>query len=176
MIKHYLQPNDQAWALDVAHRRWRGGKGVARYGGAKEAHHQVGAMAELAFCRALDLEWPHFVDTFTTFPDVFPNWEVRYLSHWQGVKVLKKDDDDRLCVWVAGKVPNFQIMGYLRAGGVKHHPEWWQRKKEGSLWLAPPSRMVEINPDFHDYCGYARDDYDMFRCAFCGKEPVRVQP
>lgn len=172
MIPIYLDPSDQGWALDIAHQRWRKGEGRPRYPGATEAHHQVGAMAELAFCRALKVEWPHTVDGFKEIPDVNPNWEVRYLKDqpgWRGVKVLENDDDDRLVAWVTGKLPRFEVMGYIRAGGVKQHPEWWRPKKVAPLWLVPESRMIPINADFHALCAWARDDWGMWSCAYCGK-------
>lgn len=175
MIPVYLNPSDQGWALDIAHQRWKYVEEhhlQARFGDADEEKHQQGAMAELAFCRALGLEWPHTVNTFTEVPDVNPNWEVRFLSagpKWRGVKVLEKDDDDRLVAWVTGKIPRFEVMGYFRAGGAKGHPEWWLPKKVAPLWLVPESRMIPINPGFHDICPMGKDDWDMFFCVVCGR-------
>lgn len=174
MIPVYLQPNDQGWVLRVAHERWKyvvEHNLQAQFPGATERDHQDGAGGELAFCRALGLKWPATVNTFTAVPDVSPNWEVRTLRKLPGVKVVDTDPDDRLVAWVRGKLPRYEIMGYIIAGGAKQHGEWRKDpgKRKRPIWLVPENRMVPIDPGFHALCGYAVDDWGLFSCAFCGR-------
>lgn len=172
MIPVYLDPNEQIWALDIAHQRFKAvdGKGKPAFPGATEKHHQIGAGAELAFAKLVEVEWPASVNTFTSEPDVPPRWEVRW-TKLRGVKVRAKDAEDALCVWISGKFPRFEVMGYIRAGGAKRHPEWYDDpgKRGQSIWLVPPSRMIPIEPGFHRMCLVEQDDWGLWRCAFCGR-------
>jgi len=179
MIPVRLSSNDVKWAMEVGNDRWlraKKRKSKARFKGAKLEHHLMGAGGELAFCRALGLAWPASLDSYhdDNKPDVYPNWEVRTAPRMRGVKVVDTDSDSRLAVWVRGdrpdQNPTYEIMGYLRAGGVKRHLEWFKDRfeKDRAFWLAPERNMVPINPDFHDACGYARDEMGRWACAFCG--------
>lgn len=181
MIPVYLDPSDQGFALRVAHERWRYVEEHnlhAKFGGATEKDHQDGAGGELAFCRALKIPWQATINTFTEVPDVLPNWEIRTLRTMPGVKVVDTDPDDRLVTWVKGQLPRYEVMGYIRAGGAKAHPEWHKDpgKRKRPIWLVPPSRMIPINPDFHRLCAWAQDDWGLWSCAFCGKESTYAQP
>lgn len=173
MIQIHLRPPDQQWATEIGQRRWASSqrrKSKARFAGAKEQDHIDGAGGELAFARALGLPWPATVDVYKAVPDVFPNWEVRTFRRMRGIKVAPEDPDDALVVWVAGKLPDYQIMGYIRAGGAKTHPEWYQDPggRGRAIFLVPPHRIIEINPGFHSLCAYLLDEWGQWSCAHCG--------
>lgn len=173
MIQIRLHSDDIRWATQVGHERWQRAqrkRSKARFAGAKEADHIDGAGAELAFCRALKLVWPATLDSYHSHPDVYPNWEVRGLRRMRGVKVVPEDDDSRLVVWVAGQMPSFDIMGYIRAGGAKRRDEWKRDpgNKNRMIWLVPERHMIPINPDFHDACQYTQNEPGVWECAICG--------
>lgn len=185
MIQIRLTSNDIRWATQVGQVRWRravnkGSK--ARFAGAKEAHHLMGAAGELAFCRALSLPWPASIDSYSDEgkPDVYPNWEVRTAPRMRGVKVVPTDPDSRLVVWVVGDVPAkdpvYTVMGYIRAGGAKRHAEWFEDPggRDRAFWKVPEARMIPINPGFHSSCGYAPDERGIWGCIHCGAGIERV--
>lgn len=158
MIRVSLRSEDRAWSAKIGKIRWTKSKGKkSRFPDSTEADHAFGAAGELAFCRALGLPWPAHHETYHELPDVHPFWEIRTARQprgLKGIKVVPEDPDYELSVWVSGKMPVFEILGYLRVGGVKRHPEWWgdPRKKKRPIWLAPPHKMIEINTGIHDVC------------------------
>ena len=175
MIEIYLRSEDQRWARQVGHERWQRAqrkRSKARFANAKEADHIDGAGAELAFCRALSLPWPASLDSYHSKPDVYPNWEVRGLRRVRGVKVVPEDDDDRLVVWVAGQMPAYTVMGYIRAGGAKKHAEWYGDRygKKRAFWLVPENRMIPIDRTFHSSCALAPDAEGNWACVHCGAD------
>ncbi len=164
MIPIRLNSEDLRWATKVAEIRWKYTQehnSKARFEGARKEQHVLGTGAELAFCRALGLTWPATTHSFHDIPDVPPFWEVRGLRpnrQLNGVKVIKDDADYSLNVWVRCEPGLFTIMGYIRAGGAKQHPEWYGDPygKKAPLWLVPESRMAPINHGFHDAHQYLR--------------------
>lgn len=175
MIRVKLGEDDQKWATEVGRRRWKSSSergSRPNFPDAKEIDHIDGAGAELAFCRALKLTWPASVDTFTSQPDVYPNWEIRSLRNMSGVKVrpADKDPDDRLVVWVRGSLPTYEVMGYIRAGGARRHPEWKKDpgKRGSPIWLVPEGKMVPIDSSFHTHHGFAVNSAGVWACAYCG--------
>lgn len=175
MIRISLHSDDRRWATEIGKARWTYSKKIKskpRFADAKEEHHIIGAGGELAFCRALRLPWPASNRTYKSEPDVPPRWEVRTSPGMRGVKVTPEDDDDALVVWVAGKMPVFEIMGYIRAGGAKRHPEWFvdPGSRKRSIYLVPPNRMIEIEPGFHSAHAFMQDLWGDWFCALCGAE------
>lgn len=178
MIAVRLNAADMAWANKVGEARWarvkRNGS-KAKFAGATMERHLEGARGELAFCRALGLVWPASDGTYLTAPDVWPNWEIRTSPSMQGVKVVDTDPEHRLVAWVAGgRVPYFEVKGYIRAGGAKRHRDWYDDpgNRGRPIWLVPPARMIPIDPDFHSVHAYTRSEIDgRWECAFC---PVNV--
>lgn len=161
-----LNGADREWAAKIGKIRWIKSKDKkSRFKGAKEDDHIVGAAGELAFCRALGLPWPAYYDTFHELPDVHPFWEIRTARPHglKGIKVAKEDPDHELVVWVRGKMPSFEVMGYLRVGGIKMHPEWHgdPGKKKRPIWLAPPTKMIEIDRFTHEGCKYLRARHEV---------------
>lgn len=167
MIQIHLNPHDQLWASDIGKARWDS----PRRREAKEADRVDEAGAELALARMLGVEWPALINDPGK---VFPSWRVRLLRQTQGyhagVRVSPEDDDDALVVWIAGSMPTFQIMGYIRAGGAKRHTEWiiTPKAKRDPYIRVPTNRMIEINPGFHNLCAYLVDDWGEWSCAHCG--------
>lgn len=176
MIPINLNAHDRAWATEVGQQRWASSqrrRSKARFAGAKEIDHIDGAGGELAFCRALGLNWPATVDTWKTVPDVPPFWEIRTLRRMPGVKVVPEDDDNAMVAWVRGQLPRYEVMGYMVAGGAKQHPEWLRDPggKGRAIYLVPESRMVPIDPDFHLIHHYMQDFFGGWFCAYCGADP-----
>lgn len=171
MIPIVLNNADGIWATKVGKQRWADSAGrKAKFKGATEDHHIRGAYAELAFCRALGLPWPASNLTFTSEPDVWPNWEIRYLSPGlRGVKVVESDPDERLVVWVGGTPPRWEIMGYVVAGGAKQRKDWYQDpgSKGRSIWLVPERNMIPIEPGFHEHHAYVQSPTGGWSCAYC---------
>lgn len=185
MIEVRLTSNDIRWATQVGQVRWRRAKSKgskARFKGATEAHHLIGAGGELAFCRALGLPWPASIDSYSDEgkPDVYPNWEVRCSPKMRGIKVVETDPENRLVAWVVGDVPAndpmYTVMGYIRAGGAKRRLEWHKDRfgKDRPFWLVPERNMVPIDARFHDTCGLMETEPSLWTCAFCGKSASEV--
>lgn len=174
MIRVTLDPNDQAWAGDVGKMRMAKAKGKPKWaykdGRSGVSTHIIGAMAELAFCRGLGLVWPASEGVGRREPDVWPRWEVR----WAGppmLKVATNDPPDRYAALVRGKIPNFEIIGYCIAGWAQRTKTLQDPGKRGQpAYFVPIRELVPINPGFHDFHGFMRDDWDMWACAWCGKD------
>ncbi len=167
MIQIHLRPPDQQWATEVGQRRFQllDGPGLS-----KERDLIDSAGGQLAFARALGIEWQARIGTPPDAPDVFPSWKVRTTRTTKGIRVSPDDPDDALVVWVSGKLPEYQIMGYIRAGGAKNHPEWFKNpgSRSRAVYLVPTNRIIEIDPGFHRLCEYLVDDWGQWSCAFCG--------
>jgi hypothetical protein len=179
MITVYLSPSEEAWAHRIGQQRFatvERQKLHARWGNATAEQQIIGAKGELAFCKALGLIWPAYVDTFDAVADVPPNWEVRAQTKSRMLPVkadTKKkagDPDDRLVAAVFVAPPKYEVIGYIRAGGAKKKvPMTDPGKRKSWAHMIPYDRLVPIDPDFHSFCGYALDDWGLFSCAFCGR-------
>lgn len=180
-IKHVLSPEDEAWANDVGAQRIEQAPGNPRfaYSVGKRSGldtHRLGAQAELAFCRAVGLEWPARVNTFRSLPDVDPNWEVRWSSHPDRVKVAVDDDPDVLVAHVIGNSPAFEIVGCIVAGFVQRTVPATDPGDRG--WLAHFISAYKLTPfdeDFHVNCAWARRP-DGWACAYCGAKFAGMVP
>ena len=89
------------------------------------ATHVVGAMAELYVAKYLGVEWEGHINHFSQ-PDLVLKkgtkraWiEVRYTPKRSDIKVKSSDPDHAIIVGVTGEVPDFRIMGYVRASTVR---------------------------------------------------------
>jgi hypothetical protein len=89
------------------------------------ATHVVGAMAELVVAKELGVEWTGHINHFAQ-PDLYVikdgkriGVEVRYTPLRADIKVKDSDSDNTLVVGVSGLPPNFNIIGFCKAGSVK---------------------------------------------------------
>lgn len=96
-----------------------------RYPNEMFAQHVVGAMAELAVGKELELEWEGHINHFSK-PDLVARkgsrriWiEVRYTPQRVDIKVKDSDPDNAIVVGVTGVPPEFKILGFVKAGTVK---------------------------------------------------------
>lgn len=160
MIRVTLNSSDQRWATGVGEERLRTAIGKPKWaykdGRSGVSTHIVGAMGELALCRALGIEWPHYVGVGRHMPDAHPFWEIR----WSGRPLMpvKPDDQvDQMVALVRGKIPTFEIVGYALAG-------WAQRTKAAEdpgarkrkAHFVPDYQLVPLDPDSHAACHFLR--------------------
>ena len=139
--------------------------------------HVRGAEAELAFAKALGLDWPERVDTFRSLPDVDPFWEVRWSSRYDRPKVAVDDPAHYLVAHVTGRPPAFEVHGYVVAAWAQTHtpaidlPDQYGQPRG---WKAHWPKLGDLSPideHFHDVCAFARDygDYAGWVCIYCGR-------
>jgi hypothetical protein len=101
----------------------------------------MGAMAEMAFCRLIGVEFPKSVGTFKREPDVPPDWEVRWAKRRQAsgyqLVVRPGDNPDRKYVLITG------------SGGVYRCRGWISKRdaKRVGKWLNPPMWTVLRDDD-----------------------------
>src|SRR6185503_19533151 len=114
MIGVFLSQKDMRWAADIGNERYEHSKRMglkARFEPGKSPQaHISGAIGELAFCRALDLPWQAYVDTFKSKPDVDPFWEVHWSRNPKRVPVKVNDPRHGLVAHVTGQPPNLTVV------------------------------------------------------------------
>lgn len=106
------------------------------------ATHVVGAMAEFAVAKELGLEWEGHVNHFS-LPDLVA-WrngsriwiEVRYTPKRVDIKVKDSDPDHAIVVGVNGEPPDFNILGFVKAGTVKQNCELESPAPGKPAWFA----------------------------------------
>jgi hypothetical protein len=151
MIPSMLTEKEMDVARRVGLRRLRDAKGQPHWaydGRSGTDTHIVGAQAELAFCRALNLTWSASVNTYNV-ADVAPFWQVRH-SNRLDVKVAVRDNPEWGVVAVRGRPPRFEIVGYVLAGGVQaRYPLQDPGQRHAPAHFVPYSRLTPINPGFH---------------------------
>lgn len=133
-------------------------------------------MGELAFAKALGLEWPARVNTHRELPDVDPFWEVRWDSKLGRVKVATDDKPYMLVAHVTGRPPGFEVHGYINAGWVQQNvPKTDPPDRNG----VPRGRYAHftdiyhlspINSEFHATCAWINGygPLEGWICLFCG--------
>ena len=107
----------------------------------------LGYCAQRAFANFLGVKWPDFdVDAyhFRKRPDV-GGYDVKSTTLVTGrLIVTPLDDDDRMCVLVICREPEFDIVGYYNAGNAKR-PEWWSIERDGGgAWYVPRDLMLPV--------------------------------
>jgi hypothetical protein len=97
--------------------------------GRKDAHggeagdgwgkHVEGCCSELAAAKGLGLYWSGSLGVLRA-PDVGGRVQVRGSQH-AGARLIIRDDDadDAIFVLVVGRLPKYQILGWIRAGDAK---------------------------------------------------------
>lgn len=93
------------------------------------ATHTVGAMAEFAVAKELGVEWDGHVNHFSE-PDLKikrgAHWvyiEVRYTPKRDDIKVKDSDKDNTIVVGVRGLPPDFEMLGFCKAGTIRSQCE-----------------------------------------------------
>jgi|SRR5215472_4110596 len=192
MLVVILTPQEVARAAAVGRERHNEAvrRGYAdRHGfvGDGEAIHINGACGELAFAKAMGVEWLGLVNTFKSQADVL-HYQIRTRSqHWYDL--LHRDDDkpEEIYVHVTGLAPEFVIRGWIK-GADARRPEW--RQGHGGrepAWFVPeadlhsielllgytpklaPRRVVPEAPDLQEwvrkYGGYLNIPWDAWHAA-----------
>lgn len=179
-IEVVLSREDLRWASDVAVQRIALAEGNPRfeYSGARDGlnTHALGCMGELAFSRALGLEWPAHVGSYREKPDVDPFWEVRWSGRLNRVKVAIDDKPYMLVAHVTGQPPGFEVHGFINAGWVQQNvaakdlPDKDGKPRGREAHFVDAYHLSPIDSTFHQTCwwsnGYA--DHEGWLCIICG--------
>lgn len=89
------------------------------YSGNNWTEHIEGAAAECAVAKYLEVYWSGSVDTFVRDGDVM-GMEVRAsIREDRRLKVAENDPDDRIVIGVHGRMPVFEITGWILARNAK---------------------------------------------------------
>jgi hypothetical protein len=186
-IEVVLEREDLRWASDIALQRITRAElaGMASrfaYSGDRDGlnTHALGCMGELAFARAMGLEWPAHVDKFRMpgYPDVFPFWEVRWASSLKSLPVKPDDPPHYLAVFVTGRPPGFEVHGFINTGWAQQNLPAVDRPDKNGVPRKRPAHWIDaynlspIEEDFHQTCGWINGygDREGWLCLYCGKE------
>jgi len=94
------------------------------YDGAGWDTHILGALGEMAFCKAFGLYWKPTVNTFKS-PDVGATIEIRARHRHSHELILRPDDKfERTFVLVTGAPPILRVRGWIN-GSECQRDEWW---------------------------------------------------
>lgn len=179
MIRVTLTPFEERWASEIAEIRIEESKRLEPSFDPKTMSfgHRMGALGELAFCKAVGFVWPARYNQFKTkLPDVDPFWEVRWSSSVRYVKVRRApahgrrltDRPDQLVVHVTGKPPTFDVHGYVSAAWAQQNiPLSDPGHRKVPAHFARPEHLSPINPGFHGLCAWARTERGWL-CLYCG--------
>lgn len=120
-----LEPYEAQMAAEVGMRRQLSStlKGMQQrvnipggYSGNNWTEHIEGAAAELAVAKYLEVYWAGSVDTFVKDGDVM-GMEVRAsIREDKRLKVADNDPPNRIVIGVHGRMPHFEITGWIMAG------------------------------------------------------------
>jgi hypothetical protein len=94
-------------------------------------YHIIGAMAELAVAKCLNLYWGFHEEKFS--PGDVNKYEVRY-SQMKSLKIRERDTGVVVCV--SGYPPNFNVIGWINADEGKNK-KWEKTFRDG-----PPAYFV----------------------------------
>lgn len=97
-------------------------KGLSHKAGLKAedndfSYHIIGALAELALAKALNLYWPGSVNTFKE-PDVHI-YHVRWTSNSKRGLIVRPHDPDGIYVLVTGNANKMTVHGYAHSSEIK---------------------------------------------------------
>jgi hypothetical protein len=111
-----------------------------RYPGEMWATHILAAGAELAVARFLGVDWPATVDTFRA-ADIGSNIEVRLSPRRSDTKVRLDDRASLRIVGVTGTLPEYTIMGWIRAFDAKQ-PQWKHTASKPHCYFVPHAELT----------------------------------
>jgi hypothetical protein len=101
----------------------------------------VGAIAEAAAARALNMYWDGSVNTFKQ-PDIMPNIEIRWTGMEPPALIHRgADSEDRLFVLVTGQPNDMTIHGFLE--GSECRQKKWLKAPHGRppAWFVPHTEL-----------------------------------
>jgi hypothetical protein len=112
-----------------------------------EAHIE-GAMAEMAFAKALNLFWGPSVGRFHNDKGDVAGWEVRWTPHKSGhLLVYDRDRDEAPYVLVVGRFPLYKVAGHILGRDAKRD-EYHNPKARGKrcFWI-PQADLTALRGD-----------------------------
>jgi hypothetical protein len=107
-------------------------------------NHVVGAMAEAAVAKALNIYWDCSVDVFNR-ADLQPDIGVRSTPYDHGHLIIHNEDpDDRRFVLATGDDGHFVVRGWMIGRDAKQ-PKWWRtpNNRPSAFWV-PQSELRPI--------------------------------
>jgi hypothetical protein len=115
------------------------------------ATHVVGALAEFAVAKELGLEWEGHVNHFSQ-PDLIAkkgsqriSIEVRYTPKRDNIKVKDSDKENVIVVGVKGEPPEFEMVGFVKAGTIKAEDSLLRAPAPGKpAWFAEGKHVRPI--------------------------------
>ena len=106
-----------------------------------------GAAAEQALAKALDCYWDGSVGTFKK-PDIGTNIQVRMTKLSNGSLIVRESDciDDYYFL-VIGKIPNYEIVGYILGQDARQDEFWQTPNGRSGAWFVPQSKLIKLKVD-----------------------------
>jgi len=108
--------------------------------------HIEGAAGELAACLAMGIEWPATVNAGKA-PDAWEHLEIRRrIEQWYDLAIRDGDRPERLYVLVAGQIPLFRVVGWIkgRNGMIPQYRK--DPNGRGEAWFVPQADLLDIQP------------------------------
>lgn len=106
--------------------------------------------AECAVAKAINQHWNMVIqrDLSETPPDVGTNVQVRWTPHTDGhLPVYKRDKDSDRFYFVTGKLPTFQVVGWILGSDAKQPGFWRERTPRGTpAWWVKQEALSMVYP------------------------------
>lgn len=108
--------------------------------------HIVGAIGELAFCKANHRYWMPTLNTFRMVADVGLEIEVRARTRHEYELIHRPDDDpEHAFVLVTGKPPTLIVRGWAWGRDCRRD-EWWKdHGKRPHAWFVPHDALQDMS-------------------------------
>jgi len=104
------------------------------------------AAAECAVAKALGKYWPASVNTFKGKPDIPPDIEVRQTHHANGrLLIRERDDPGYKYVLVTGRIPTFEIRGFILGNDGKNHLFQDAPNDRAPAYFVPQDKLNELD-------------------------------
>jgi hypothetical protein len=144
-----LSNEENVHATRIGHQRYRHSAGYAlKHGGGQADALKidiVGALGELAFCKAVGFVWPpvrHDIQVRTA------PCKAKRPPPGFGTLIVRADDDDRdRFVLVIGNAPHFRVVGWIGGWDAKRDRFIKQHADRPEAWFVPASDLhTDLTP------------------------------
>ena len=103
-----------------------------------------GAAAEQALAKYLGRYWGGDIGTFKK-PDIGKNIQVRSTVLRNGSLIIRENDNENdYYVLVTGKMPDFEIVGYILGKDAKQNEYWKQPNERPGAWFVAQDRLKKF--------------------------------
>lgn len=106
----------------------------------------LGALAEFAVAKALDMHWSGSVNAWKR-PDLGRSYQVRVTTYADGRLLVRDSDplDDTYILVVQLGALEFRVAGQI-AGRLARNPAWWSRPDPSrpGCWCVPQTALAEL--------------------------------